>query len=304
MLQLDETAARPRLIWGLGVEDFASGGEAAADAAREAAAYNVDFLERLSRETGFPCPDWRYDGRTGAIRKRYVEWFRTEISAALDVARRKGVGKVERVPFSRIVMRLTSDPRGGNGIVSEVAGIPCEVEVFAVGAEAAHLKSAYKVLCAAVEARTDMGRRTRVCLADGFSGADMLAALERQGAADVYERLKSACRAARELKQVGVPTAHVIDDMPFTIGELRSMALMGTGALAGWLCYRIAEDRARCASTDPGRPTFAEAMKDPGIVYTLSDAVCEFGVPVPVEALHRANMVPAAVTERRNSEVE
>lgn len=37
--------------------------------------------------------------------------------------------------------------------------------------------------------------------------------------------------------------------------------------------------------------TYAEAMADMRLDYTLSDAMAEYGVPIPVEALHRANVM-------------
>ena len=37
--------------------------------------------------------------------------------------------------------------------------------------------------------------------------------------------------------------------------------------------------------------TLAEALANPYLDYALSDAICEFGVPVPSEALHRANVM-------------
>lgn len=43
------------------------------------------------------------------------------------------------------------------------------------------------------------------------------------------------------------------------------------------------------------RHTYAEAMADPWVEYTISDAMAEFGVPVPLDALRRANQRPQRV---------
>lgn len=40
------------------------------------------------------------------------------------------------------------------------------------------------------------------------------------------------------------------------------------------------------------RHTYAEAAEDPWVSYTLADAVAEFGVPVPMEAVRRTNVRP------------
>lgn len=43
------------------------------------------------------------------------------------------------------------------------------------------------------------------------------------------------------------------------------------------------------------RHTYAEAMVDPWVDYTISDAMAEYGVPVPLDALRRANQRPQRV---------
>ena len=67
--------------------------------------------------------------------------------------------------------------------------------------------------------------------------------------------------------------------------------------LERWEVTREQWDEWTSKETWEPRHTLAEALADPWLPYDLTDAVREFGVPVPSEAVHRANARPRRMDE-------